>query len=333
VRTGLLALDGSGRIALFSAMAEQILGYRAAEVRGRPGEEIFPGLADLLGDLDDGPEARRRMDARHRDGRTVPLVVTPHLTPGENDPAARNGVVLVFQDAGELEKMESQLQHLNRLRSLDEFAAGIVHEIRNPLAGISTNAQYMMERIGPADRFFEEMRDILVDVRGIEEIVRRVLDFAHPSRAQVREVTVAEIVKEVLRFSKLSLRLRNIRLSMNLDGSRATVRVDAAQVKQVFFNIIRNACDAMPGGGELRVSATRPSADGKFVRIEVADTGRGIPAEDLERIFDPFFSTSREGTGLGLAISREIVESHGGRIEVESRPGRGARFAIVLPTI
>ncbi len=333
MRIGLLTLDWRDRIVLFNAAAEQILGYRAREVLGKPCEEIFAGLTELLSDLDDGPETQLKRDVRRRDGRTVPLIVTPSAPRGDGNPPARDGVILVFQDAGDLEKTESQLQHLNRLQSLDEFAAGIVHEIRNPLASISTNAQYMMERIGPSDRFFEEMRDILVDVRGIEDIVRRVLDFAHPSRSQVREVAVAEIVKEVLRLSKLSLRRRNIRLSMNLDGSRATVRVDASQLKQVFFNIVRNACDAMPGGGELRVSATRPSSNGKFVRIEVADTGRGIPEEDQERIFDPFFSTSREGTGLGLAISRKIVESHGGRIEVESRPGRGARFAIVLPTV
>jgi len=109
--------------------------------------------------------------------------------------------------------------------------------------------------------------------------------------------------------------------------------VDISQIQQVLFNIIRNACEAMPKGGELRVSTTRLAGDNGRVRVEVEDTGRGIPKEHLQRIFDPFFSMQREGTGLGLAISRKIVENHGGRIEVKSKPGKGTRFAIVLPAV
>jgi len=116
-------------------------------------------------------------------------------------------------------------------------------------------------------------------------------------------------------------------------NTSAKVRVDVSQTKQVLFNIVRNACDAMPGGGELRVSTARLPADDGHVRVVVEDTGRGIPEEYLERIFDPFFSMNREGTGLGLAISRKIVENHGGRIEVESQPGKGTKFGVLLPAV
>jgi signal transduction histidine kinase len=374
-------LDGEGRIVVFNTTAEHILGHRARDVLGRPGGEVFDYLTDIVsgaggGHPADEADEELKGNARHKDGRLVPLIVTAYPMPcgadrleeravgardeesgpGNDDPATRDGTVLVFQDAQQLEKMENQLQHLDRLRSLDEFAAGIVHEIRNPLAGISINAQHLAEeirkrcrrsctRLGRPDRFGEEMQDILADVQSIESIVKKVLDFAHPNKPQVRACAVEDFVKETLRFSKMPLRRQGIRLVVDLSAS-ARVRVDVSQMKQVLFNILRNARDAMPGGGELRVStrngtirskepdlrATRLSGNG-HVRVEVEDTGRGIAEEYLERIFDPFFSMHREGSGLGLAISRKIVENHGGRIEVRSRPGKGTRFAVVLPTV
>jgi PAS domain S-box-containing protein len=361
MRIGLLILDGRGAIIGLNAAAEQILGYAAEEVQGRPGEEILDGLADVLADAasgarEAGPEGPLRANARRKDGRGVQLVVTPYSIPGNGRPATGDELVLVIQDAEQQDRMERQLQHLDRLRSLDEFAAGIVHEIRNPLAGISINAQHIAEEIdkqcrkrcmkaGRSGQFLEQMRDILADVQSIEGIVRRVLDFAHPDRPQVRETPVGDIVGEVLRFSKMPLRCQGIRVLTDLDAP-VKVRVDVSQMKQVFFNIVRNACEAMPGGGELRVRAgalpaegsrpipaagTPPSGNGQ-ARVEVEDTGRGIPEEFLERVFDPFFSMHREGTGLGLSISRKIVESHGGRIEVQSTPGKGTRFGIVLPS-
>ncbi len=402
MQIGLVILDGGGRIVLVNTAAEQILGYRSREVRGKPGGEIFDGLTDLLASLskerpDSRPDVQLKRNARHKDGRTTPLIVTPHVMPGVQSgaggagrklpgvqsgaggagrklpgdvgPAAGSGVVLVFQDARQLEKMEKQLQHLDRLRSLDEFAAGIVHEIRNPLASISINAQHIVEEIkryrqksctknDRGDRFLskidEEMQDILADVQSIEGIVKRVLDFAHPNRPQVRACAVEDIVKEVLRFSKMPLRRQGIRLvvkSSNDLNTSARVLVDVSQMKQVLFNIVRNACDAMPRGGRLSITTGRVSTGGEtsgsrhqerpgppgngHVRVEVEDTGRGIAERDLERIFDPFFSMHPDngsgGTGLGLAISRKIVESHGGRIEVKSTLGKGTKFAVVLP--
>lgn len=346
MRIGLLTLDESGRVVVFSATAEQILGYSAQETCGKPCEEVFTDLAAALADAGSNGRAgkgeiRLRTDARCKDGQKIPLVVTAYSAPPSDNRAAREDVVLTFQDAREAEKTENQpwgcpcgeFKHLDRLLSLDRFAAGIVHEIRNPLAGISTNAQYMLEKLGPAGPYREEMQDILADVADIEGIVTRVLDFAHPRKSQVRVVAIDDIVTEVLRFSKLPLRHHNIRLRANLKKPSAKVKVDVSQIKQVFFNIVRNACDAMPGGGELRVSTTPPSAGSQCARVEIEDTGKGIAKEHVKRVFDPFFSTRPDGTGLGLAISRKIVEGHGGRIEIKSMPGKGARFCIVLPAV
>jgi two-component system sensor histidine kinase AtoS len=342
MRIGLLTLDKTGCVRLFNSIAEQLLGYRAQDVLGQPGESIVNGLTQLLTGASgkkrgDKHETQLKLNARHKDGREIPLLATAHTTSGADDAADRHGeTILLFEDAAEAEKLENQLRHLNKLQSLDQFAAGIVHEIRNPLAGISTNAQYMMENIGPKDRFQEEVRDILADVKNIEDVASRVLDFAHPTKSHVREEPIEAIVEEVLRFSKMPLRRLGIRLQTELSKTPAKVKVDASQVKQVFFNIVRNACEAMPKGGELRVSTSRRDGTGNGhaqVCVEVEDTGRGIAEEFLERIFDPFFSLNREGTGLGLAISRKIIENHGGRIEVKSKPGKGTKFGIVLPTV
>jgi PAS domain S-box-containing protein len=347
VRIGLATLYKTGEIALFNTAAEQILGYGARQVRGKSCDQIFVGLRDQLAGLgskrsNGKPERQLKTGGRHKDGQRIPLLITPYFLPGDDKRSACDAVILVFQDARDLEKMENQLRHLDRLQSLDQFAAGIVHEIRNPLAGISTNAQYILERVkencekicakgGPAVQFHEEMLDVLADVHSIESIVRKVLDFAHPGKSRVLEVLVDDIVKDVLRFSRMPLRRQKIRLSTDFDESTARVRVDVSQMQQVLFNIVRNACEAMPKGGELCVSTAHLAADNGHVRVEVEDTGRGIADEYLERIFDPFFSMHREGTGLGLAISRKIVENHGGRLEVKSRLGKGTRFAIVLP--
>ncbi len=322
---------------MLNATAEQILGYRAREVQGKPCEEIFTGLTNLLAGLGkrtrNQPEMQLKTNARHKDGRIIPLLATPYVTPGNGSPAGLDNFILVFQDARELEKMENHLRHLDRLQSLDEFAAGIVHEIRNPLASISTNAQYMMEKIGRSDPFYEEMRDILADVKSIEGIVSMVLDFAHPDKSEVREAPIEDVVEEVLRLSKMTLRRQGIRLRTSYNKSRVPVKMDVSQMKQVFFNIVRNACDAMPEGGELRVSTAHQPAGNGHVRVAVEDTGIGIAGEYLGRIFDPFFSMHHEGTGLGLAISKKIVERHGGKIDVQSKLGEGTSFAVVLPTV
>ena len=336
---GVLTLDKAGCIRTFNSAAELLLGYCGSDVRGQPGEQILPGVVHALacpsGQRHAGRgELQLKINARHKDGREVPLLATAYSTAGNDHPAAETSdIVLVFQSAAESEKLENQLRHVNRLQSLDQFAAGVVHELRNPLTGISTTAQNMMENIRPGDRFHEEVQDILADVKSIEDIVRRVLDFAHPSKSQVREGPIEDIVEDVLRFSKAPLRRQGIRLTTSLNKSSVKVRVDVSQMKQVFFNIIRNACEAMPQGGELRVSTTRQkAAAGRgLVRVAVADTGPGIAHEYLERIFEPFFTLHHEGTGLGLAISRKIVENHGGRIEVKSQPGTGTEFGIVLP--
>jgi two-component system sensor histidine kinase AtoS len=349
VRIGLATLHKAGEIALFNTAASQILGYSAHEACSVPRDRIFVGLSDQLaglsGNRSEGtPETQLKTVGRHKDGHEVPLLITPYLAPDNDERSNGQAVILLFQDSRDLGKLEKQLSHLDRLQSLDQFAAGIVHEIRNPLAGISTNAQYILERVkkncqklcakgGPAEQFHEEMVDVLADVHSIESIVNKVLDFAHPGKSKIVEAPVDELVKDVLRYSRMPLRRQNILLSTNFGESTTKVKMDVAQIQQVLLNIIRNACEAMPKGGELRVSTSCLAADKEHVRVEVEDTGGGIAKEHHERIFDPFFSMHREGTGLGLAISRKIVENHGGRIVVKSELGKGTQFAIVLPAV
>jgi len=338
MRIGLLTLDQDGRIDFFNGAATQILGYGAQDARGKPCEEIFTGLADVLAHLGGAdssikPGLQSKTNALHKDGHELSLIVSPYVTREDDGDTRCHEVVLLFQSAEELEGIEGRLQHLNKLQSLDQFAAGIVHEIRNPLTGISTNAQHLIEQIGPKGPFREEMQDILADVQAIEQIVSKVLDFAHPSKSCVRKLPIEDTVEEVLKLSRLRLRRQGIQLSTDLCKSPVKVNADVSQMKQVLFNIVRNACEAMPDGGELRVSTAKLRAGGKQVRVVVEDTGHGIAEEFLDHIFNPFFTMHRQGTGLGLAISRRIIENHGGQIDVESVLGKGTKFGISLPAI
>jgi len=349
---GLLVLDYSAKVAHLSASALDLLSYRRDEVECLPCQEIFPGLAGFLTSakskaveadasssqrrhLLNGEENQLTLYARCKDGRLIPLLFTINFVPetslagGDREPAK---TVVILQDARELKKIEKQLCHADRLRSLDEFTAGIVHEIRNPLAGISINAQYIMGKLRPDDQFHEEMTDILTDARIIESIVSKVLDFAHPNKPDVKEIVVKELVEEVLKLSKVQFRCNNIKPACAFDQSCVKIKGDVLQMKQVLMNIIRNACAAMPEGGEFKVSCRTIEAE-KLARLEFADTGPGIPPEQWENIFQPFCHVSADGTGLGLAISRKIIENHGGHITVKSKIGQGTSFVISLPAL
>ncbi|MHC5035808.1 MAG: sensor histidine kinase [Planctomycetota bacterium] len=237
----------------------------------------------------------------------------------------------VLEKAGERKKIQAQLERLDRLKSLDDSAAAIVHEIRNPLSAISTNAQYMLEKMRGSDPFYEEMRDILADVQSIESTVKTILDFAGNGKQETCEVDIRAVVREVLRLSKMQIRRQGIRVRREIGEEPVRGRADISRLQQVFFNIVRNACHAMGRGGELGVRIWRDGMGEGPAHVVVWDTGPGIPKEHLRSIFEPFYSTKREGIGLGLTISKRIIEEHGGTIDVESQDGKGTRVTVTLP--
>ncbi len=223
-------------------------------------------------------------------------------------------------------EIEEQLRRADRLSALGELSAGMAHEIRNPLGSIRGTAEILQDGIDPSDKRYEFTRILIKEVDRLNRVVQDFLKFAKPTPVRRESFDVVPVVQEVLKLTGPQLQKAGVQ--GRLEGAEARVAGDREQLKQAFLNLVLNAQQAMPGGGTLTIEV---AAEGDAIRIVFADSGVGIGAADLEKIFNPFFTTRREGTGLGLAITHRIVQGHGGRIEVASTPGEGTRFTVVLP--
>jgi two-component system sensor histidine kinase HydH len=246
--------------------------------------------------------------------------------------AASIGVTL--QNSQVYERMKER----DRLAALGQMAAGLAHEIRNPLGSIKGAAQFL-QPIGAqlADSNTKEFLDIIVEeVNRLNKIVSQFLDYARPYRGDQTPLDVNDVVRKTLHLVEKEEGVARIEISNNLVEGLPPVRADAEQLRQVFLNLAINALQAMPSGGRLQVStsmrrSTRRGAAAAFLEVRFRDTGTGIPAGDGRNLFIPFFTTKEKGTGLGLPISQRIIENHGGTIEWRSQPGAGATFTVLLP--
>jgi signal transduction histidine kinase len=246
--------------------------------------------------------------------------------------AASLGVTL--QNSQVYERMKER----ERLAALGQMAAGLAHEIRNPLGSIKGAAQYL-QPVGQADADpgTKEFLDIIVEeVDRLNKIVSQFLDYARPYRGDQKPLDVNEVVRRTLQLIEKDAAGAKVEIVSALFDGLPPVRADAEQLRQVFLNLSLNALQAMSQGGRLQVStslrrSTRRGAAAAFLEIRFRDNGVGIPANDLKSLFIPFFTTKEKGTGLGLPISQRIIENHGGTIEVRSQPGSGATFTVLLP--
>jgi two-component system, NtrC family, sensor kinase len=239
----------------------------------------------------------------------------------------------------EEQKREQLLRMRNdRLRSLDIISAGLAHEIRNPLTSIKTFIQLAPDRSGDPEFISSFSAIVADDVVRIERLIHEILDYARHTELKLGDVDLNQLVSSCIYFLEVQVDARKIQIHKQFDPDLPLARVDRQQMKQVIMNLCLNAFDAMPKGGILSL-CTRPSTGPqgeRCVQVQITDTGCGIDAENLEHIFDPFFSTKheseeREGTGLGLAIVHQIIHGHGGRIDVVSTVGKGTSFTLTLP--
>jgi signal transduction histidine kinase len=236
---------------------------------------------------------------------------------------------------------QRRLERAERLASLGELAASLAHEIKNPLAGIAGAVQVMAEEMPKSHPRKPIMQEVLSQVRRLDRTVRDLLAFARPGKPDVASYDIHQILDRVLLLLAEDPEAKRIRVVRDYQPDVPPLEVDGKQLGQVFLNLILNAIQAMPGGGQATLQTrlreageTRGNgraAEGALVEVDVSDTGPGIPAQVLHDLFKPFVSTKHRGTGLGLSVSRRIVEDHGGWIEVESLEGQGATFRVCLP--
>ncbi|HID57540.1 TPA: GAF domain-containing sensor histidine kinase [Candidatus Poribacteria bacterium] len=226
----------------------------------------------------------------------------------------------------ELEESQRQLMQSEKLAALGQIAAGVAHELRNPLTSIKILLYSLMEEFNINEKRPEDVEVIKSEIGKMEELIRRFLDFARPSSPVLERVNVNEVIEGVISLVGYQMKENDIVLRMNL-SPKAEIMADRDHLRQLFLNLILNSIQAMPQGGELRIE-TRLS-DGMLI-TRIKDTGMGIPKPVMDRIFEPFFTTKEEGIGLGLSIVDRIVKEHNGKIEVESAPGEGTEFRVYL---
>ncbi len=253
-----------------------------------------------------------------------------HAFPVLNVAGDLERVIYYEKDATEARKLDQRLQQSERLKALGTLAAGIAHEIRNPLATVNFNTQMLQRELELQPAQQEMFKDVFEQIRRMDRIIQQVLHFARPHEPQFVPHSLNEVVRHCLDMSKMYLIKARAEVSVDLCSDLPPVVMDFNQICQVLMNLIINSIDAMPGGGRLRLRTSWRREHGQI--FEIHDSGTGILEEDRGRIFDPFFTRKPEGTGMGLSISRQIIEKHGALMELDSTPGEGTTFRLIFPS-
>jgi two-component system sensor histidine kinase AtoS len=250
-------------------------------------------------------------------------------------------VITNLHDITELKRLEARIRQSERLAALGTLAAGMAHEIRNPLSAIKTFVQLLPRKTGKPDFLEKFNRTVPRELERINRLIEDLLELSRTPKYRLASLNLQPLLMETLEFFEAELQVNKIRCVTSLPPDLPPILADSDQLLKAFYNLFRNAMQAMPNGGQLTIEAHR-EAEGSldqpvssdqdgWVSITLADTGVGIPEETTKSIFNPFFTTKDRGTGLGLAITHKVITEHGGHIEVVSRVGEGSSFVIYLP--
>src|ERR1022692_3441303 len=348
INVGILAADLEDRVESWNSQIEQLTGITREQALGKKLSELFPqALAEQFdrGRGETGihhiykfvlkPVKANGNGNGHGNGHGTPprfseATLNIAITPLVSKDQERIGRLIIIDDVTDRAELEQRLVQADKLSSIGLLAAGVAHEVNTPLAVISTYAQMLAKQISGDEQKFKLLDKIAKQTFRASEIVNSLLSFSRTSPTEFVEVDLNKVIRETLTLIEHQLEKASIEVKLTLESGLPGVKANSGKLQQVFLNLFLNARDAMETGGTL---AIRTWNEDGFARIEVADSGQGIPPEHLERIYDPFFTTkgSRKGTGLGLSVTYGIVREHGGAIRVESRPGAGARFHVELP--
>ena len=316
--TGVIVTDLDGKITLLNPCAETLLGATLGEAAGTKVRAYLPAA----------PRGART----ELGGRTVDVLSSPV----RSGPGEVIGFVHILRDVTLAEKFEEMSKRSEKLAALGDLAANVAHEIRNPLGSIELFASLLMKNARERKNR-ERAGQIIASVKNVDNKISNLLMFTKKRAPLMRPLDLNETLREVLAFSGEIISQGGIDLAVRCADGPCPVRGDAEMLKQVFLNIILNALQAMPGGGRLSIAtgfvqgyAGAPSGE-PAAEISFSDTGPGIPREHVKKIFDPLFTTRDGGSGLGLAIVHNILDAHGGAIDVDTRPGQGTTFRILLP--
>jgi len=341
IPVGVISVDQQGVMQSINQAQEQLSEVDGKAVLGLPLEDAFPPREDAFDML---ASLQRVLCEGRPEERTINNQATPftrqarlryhiRVAPLRNRSGEVDGAVILQEDLSERTRLEAQLIHTEKLSSVGVLAAGVAHEINNPLTTILGYTKLLLENRAPGDPDTAPLELVADEARRVQEIVRNLLDFSRQEQGEAQPVCLDELLRRTLSLVAPDLRKRRVIVQQELCPDLPAAPLDSRRMEQVFVNLITNAAHAMEGGGTLSVATGQSEDRPDQVYVEFRDTGVGIAPEHLSRVFDPFFTTKAtgQGTGLGLSVSHGIVTEHGGEIEVESEQGQGTLFRVWLP--
>ena len=331
--SGLITTDRAGRVVSLNRAAEQILAQPSHRVIGHRAVDVLqvpPAFAELL-DAELGGAQSQRADYAYRASegtrREIGLSAAHLVTPD-----GRAGYLLTFQDVTEIRRLEHEARRRQRLAAVGEMAAGIAHEIRNPLASMRGSIQVLRAELSLSDEQASLMDIVLRESDRLNETIRSFLAYARPQAAVLRAVDLVRVLSDAATLLRNSPELKTgHKVVVDGPAEGLFVEADENQIRQVVWNLATNGLRAMPSGGTLRLVARPPSGLNAHVGLSVVDEGVGIPPEQLDTLFQPFHGSFGQGSGLGLAIVHRIVQDHRGEVAIESDVGRGTEVTVRLP--
>lgn len=344
MRNGVIAIHRDGTLALMNEEAYRIFSLeRGPDDMGRPFSEVFrerPDLIRVLSATFEMTTLPNRAELRLKD---IDRVIGYTLSQVKNDDGEAIGAVLFFKDLTRVEQLEERERLRDRLASLGEMAAGIAHELKNPLAGIEVMAGLLRRQVPDTPDTQALLADIMSEAKLANAIVVEMLEFVRPIRLQLEQTDVADILHQSVALAERKVSRGGTSVKSIVQRELPLIDGDHHQLCQVFMNLLANAFEALDGQGTITLTAASqaveqdpafagdPEAPKTFVVVDVTDDGPGVPADLQDRIFNPFFTTKPTGSGLGLPIVRKIVDAHDGRIDLSSERGKGTRFRVTLP--
>lgn len=332
VDTGILTTTLQGRIKTFNRSAEKITGHPLRSVENRQIEDVFPTFAPLFSN-GDGPQMKPKGEIKINSQKGVPIYLGYALSPLKDKNSGQIGHILIFQDMTEIRRMEENLEKSRRLALIGEMAAGLAHEMRNPLASITGSIQLMAQTPNLDETNKRLMQIILRGKDRLESFVRDFLLLARPVPEAKQFVRVNDVAEEVVDSMKLSADWREgIQLEKRISGDPQAL-ANEEQVRQILQNMLTNALQSMEGKGriDLEIRTVRLEDKRDYAEIKVTDDGCGIEEKDMKKVLEPFFTNKERGTGLGLAIVSRIVDGYGGRITIRSSVNEGTAITVWLP--
>ncbi|KIH76689.1 histidine kinase [Geoalkalibacter ferrihydriticus DSM 17813] len=344
VEDAVVALDPVGRFTLINPAAEACTGISRRLALGRTFEDLFQGqeaLCSLIrAALSEGRSIFNYEDILLHRPTAAPVPVSVSVSPLLTNAGDQDGVVMILRDLSRVRELEEAVRRADRLSMVGTMAAGLAHEIKNPLGGIKGAAQLLDRDTAEQSHLKEYTRVMIREVERVNSIIEELMDLASPRQPEMGEVHLGKMLGDIVLFQKEALRHKEVDFSLRLDPSIPPIRGDEHLLTRLFLNLIKNAGEAITHRGTIEIlsrvaSEYHVNQPGHrpvpFIVVEVRDTGKGISPSQMEQIFTPFFTTKTKGSGLGLAICQKIVSEHRGFLKVDSHPGKGSIFTVSLP--